>query len=108
MVDEIDEEVSRMLRLDTCEVLLRFVSEWDPRRNGTTKGGYLKGSIKVPQTMPNEKIYMELKFVPTESLVESLTAEFSDVFDADTARLVASCHPMLIHNVRMSGKTRDR
>ena len=108
MVDEMDEEVSRILQLDTCEVLLRFVSEWDPRRNGTTKGGYLKGEVQVPLVNPNEKIYMEMKFVPTEALVESLTAEFSDVFDADTARLVANCHPMLIHNVRLSGKTRNR
>ena len=35
---------------DKKSVLLRYVSEWDPRSPGKTKGGYMEGVIRgVPR-----------------------------------------------------------
>ena len=35
--------------LATRDVLLRYPSEWDPRKTGTTRGGYLEGRIRLPK-----------------------------------------------------------
>jgi hypothetical protein len=32
--------------------LFRYPSEWDPRKPGNTKGGYLEGSIQLPKNFP--------------------------------------------------------
>ena len=36
------------IELQTTQVLMRYISEWDPREAAHTKGGYLEGQIKVP------------------------------------------------------------
>jgi len=36
--------------------LFRYPSEWDPRQNGKTKGGYLEGKIILPKTSRNLKL----------------------------------------------------
>ena len=35
----------------TTDTLLRYKSEWDPRKHGLTKGGYLEGEIRVPKVV---------------------------------------------------------
>ena len=35
--------------LATRDVLLRYPSEWEPRKTGTTRGGYLEGRIRLPK-----------------------------------------------------------
>ena len=37
------------ISLYTTDTLLRYKSEWDPRVDANTKGGYLEGRIRVPE-----------------------------------------------------------
>jgi len=38
--------------------LFRYPSEWDPRQNGKTKGGYLEGQIRLPDTGGNFRVLL--------------------------------------------------
>ena len=58
MKEERFQVVSVVNRSDCCDVnlfttdtLLRYKSEWDPRKHGLTKGGYLEGEIRVPKVV---------------------------------------------------------
>ena len=42
--------------LKTTDALVRYKAELDPKRKANTKGGYLKGEIRVPKVeQPHEK-----------------------------------------------------
>ena len=49
------------ISLYTTDTLLRYKSEWDPRRHARTKGGYLDGEIRVPKVV---FISLEIAFLP--------------------------------------------
>ena len=38
--------------------LFRYPSEWDPRDEGKTKGGYLEGSIELPKHKKDMKVIL--------------------------------------------------
>ena len=76
--------------LQTTQVLMRYISEWDPREAAHTKGGYLEGVIKVPEF--NGKMKMVIQTYPAE--------------DADP--LIANVHPILLHVVRIGKGKRDQ
>ena len=99
------ESARKILELDTTHLLLRYVSEWDPTGKGTTKGGYLEGSIKVPP-IDEDKLYLEIKIVPTEDLVQEIKSAFPEL-NEDDSMMIALCHPGLLHNV-MKGKGNKR
>ena len=43
--------------LYTTDAFLRYKSEWDPKRQANTKGGYLEGEIRVPKVeKPPKKV----------------------------------------------------
>lgn len=89
------------LDITTHQTLIRYVSELDPRTKGSTKGGYLKGAIKVPKVHTN--LVMRLSICPTEKLVEEIMKE------AGVSQEAAMAHPLLLHNIRMGkGKLRNR
>jgi len=91
------------LQLSTTEILQRYISEWDPRGKGKTKGGYLEGQIVVPYVEKNQRLKMMLSIVPTEELVEEIIGTFPHI-NHD----IAMAHPMLLHNVRIGkGKRRN-
>ena len=91
------------LQLSTTEILQRYISEWDPRGKGKTKGGYLEGQIVVPCVEKNQQLKMMLSIVPTEELVTEIIETFPHI-----NRDIAMAHPMLLHNVRIGkGKRKN-
>ena len=47
----------RWISLYREDAFLRYKSEWDPKRQANTKGGYLEGEIRVPKVeKPHEKV----------------------------------------------------
>jgi len=70
--------------------LFRYPSEWDPRQNGKTKGGYLEGKIILPKTKRNLRVLVSTH--PENS------HKFKKTVDA--SRREEEIHPTLIHVVR--------
>jgi len=77
------------LQLSTTEILQRYISEWDPRGKGKTKGGYLEGQIVVPSVEKNQELKMMLSIVPTEELVTEITEAFPHINEN-----IAMAHPI--------------
>lgn len=78
------------INLTSCETLIRYISEWDPREVAHTKGGYLEGSIQVPEH--RGKLNMVIMTHPAE----------------DVDPLIAEVHPVLLHCVRIGKGKRDQ
>eukprot|EP00090_Calanus_glacialis_P004160 TRINITY_DN13074_c0_g1_i1.p1 TRINITY_DN13074_c0_g1~~TRINITY_DN13074_c0_g1_i1.p1 ORF type:complete len:370 (-),score=71.49 TRINITY_DN13074_c0_g1_i1:116-1225(-) len=78
------------IELQTTQVLMRYISEWDPREAAHTKGGYLEGQIKVPDF--NGAMTMVIQTYPA----------------ADADPLISSVHPILLHVVRIGKGKRDQ
>lgn len=75
--------------------LFRYPSEWDPRQNGKTKGGYLEGQIKLPRTGGNLRVLLSTyPDVPHSSPDHNLTQAESEI------------HPTLLHVVRKGNGNR--
>jgi len=75
--------------------LFRYPSEWDPRQNGKTKGGYLEGQIRLPRTGANMKVLLSTyPDVPHSSPNQQLTQAESEI------------HPTLLHVVRKGNGNR--
>ena len=88
------------LVVSTNQTLIRYVSEFDPKAAGKTKGGYLMGAIKVPKVSGN--LVMRVSLCPTQELVEEIMSKTGCSME------VAMAHPLLLHNVRIGQGTRDR
>jgi len=75
--------------------LFRYPSEWDPRQNGKTKGGYLEGQISLPNTGGNLRI---------------LLSTFPDVQHSSPnfpiSQTESEIHPTLLHVVRKGSGNR--
>ena len=69
--------------------LFRYPSEWDPRQNGKTKGGYLEGRIQLPVTKKNLRVLL--------STHPEKIHNFRNIKMSETEREI---HPTLIHVVR--------
>ena len=69
--------------------LFRYPSEWDPRQNGKTKGGYLEGKIQLPKTSRNLRVLL--------STHPEVKHKFPDVELSEADREI---HPTLLHVVR--------
>jgi len=78
------------IELQTTQVLMRYISEWDPREAAHTKGGYLEGQIKVPDF--NGQMKMVIQTYPA----------------ADADPLISNVHPILLHVVRIGKGKRDQ
>jgi len=78
------------IELATTQVLMRYISEWDPREAAHTKGGYLEGQIKVPDF--TGKMNMVIQTYPA----------------ADADPMIATIHPILLHVVRIGKGKRDQ
>ena len=93
-----------LLELETSQVLLRYVSECDPRGQengkGTTKGGYLKGRVNVP--FQGGPLLMRLDLVPTEDVVQKIRKDHKNWTDE-----VVMAHPNIIHNIRFRNGKRN-
>lgn len=76
--------------LETTQVLMRYISEWDPREAAHTKGGYLEGHIKVPDF--NGQMTMVIQTYPA----------------ADADPMISTVHPILLHVVRIGKGKRDQ
>jgi len=75
--------------------LFRYPSEWDPRQNGKTKGGYLEGQIKLPRTGGNMKVLLSTyPDVPHSSPNHQLSQTEAEI------------HPTLLHVVRKGNGNR--
>ena len=80
-------------------MLLRYVSEWDPRQAAHTKGGYVRGEICW---VPREARRMVLTTVPCQEKARMMEAELGK-----KVRGVGEVHPLLLHVVRMGQNKRD-
>jgi len=69
--------------------LFRYPSEWDPRQNGKTKGGYLEGKISLPKTTGNLRVKL--------STHPENVHNFPNVNCTQEEKEI---HPTLIHVVR--------
>jgi len=69
--------------------LFRYPSEWDPRQNGKTKGGYLEGKIILPKSSRNLKLLI--------STHPEKRHNFKYAKDCESEEEI---HPTLIHVVR--------
>jgi len=69
--------------------LFRYPSEWDPRQNGKTKGGYLEGKIILPKTKKNLRV-----------LVSTHPEKKHEFKKVNASRREEEIHPTLIHVVR--------
>jgi len=78
------------IELNETSVLLRYISEWDPRDAAKTKGGYMDGFIKVPSY--HGKLKMIIQTYPA----------------ADINPAVAHLHPCILHVVRIGKGKRDQ
>jgi len=75
--------------------LFRYPSEWDPRQNGKTKGGYLEGQIRLPRTGGNMRVLLSTyPDVPHASANHNLSQAESEI------------HPTLLHVVRKGNGNR--
>ena len=75
--------------------LFRYPSEWDPRQNGKTKGGYLEGQIRLPRTGGNMRVLLSTyPDVPHASANHNLSQTESEI------------HPTLLHVVRKGNGNR--
>ena len=92
------------LDLETTQVLLRYVSECDPRGQengkGTTKGGYLKAKVNVP--FQGRPLLMRFDLVPTDDVVQKIRAAHPLLPDE-----VVMAHPNIIHNIRFRNGKRN-
>ena len=68
--------------------LFRYPSEWDPRQNGKTKGGYLEGSIHLPR---GRNLRVVLSTHPEQP---------HNIPDTPLSESERQIHPTLIHVVR--------
>ena len=75
------------ISLILLSMLLRYVSEWDPRQSSHTRGGYHTGQI---DGVPDTAARMVLSYVP----------------DNDQPGMEA--HPLLLHVVRISNNKGSR
>ena len=95
---------ANLLELETTQVLLRYVSECDPRGQengkGTTKGGYLKGKVNVP--FQGRSLLMRFDLVPTDDVVQKIRAAHPLLPDE-----VVMAHPNIIHNIRFRNGKRN-
>jgi len=82
-------------------VLLRYVSEWDPRETGKTKGGYMSGMIRG---VPSQATNMVLQTVPGDEYALRMQSELGHHLGPE---LGGSLHPLLLHVVRMGKGKRD-
>ena len=80
-------------------MLLRYVSEWDPRLAAHTKGGYIRGEVSE---VPSEASRMVLTTVPCEDNVRMMEAELGDKVGD-----VGQVHPLLLHVVRLGHGKRE-
>jgi len=71
--------------------LFRYPSEWDPRQNGKTKGGYLEGKIQLPRDSGNLRVLLSTHPETPHQFQEALVDEDPDCLGV---------HPTLIHVVR--------
>jgi len=71
--------------------LFRYPSEWDPRQNGKTKGGYLEGRITLPKDKGNLRVLL--------STYPETPHNFNEKIEQETPQ-AADIHPTLIHVVR--------
>jgi len=69
--------------------LFRYPSEWDPRQNGKTKGGYLEGQIRLPDTGGNFRVLLST-YPDTPHSPPNL----------QLAKSETEIHPTLLHVVR--------
>ena len=74
--------------------LFRYLSELDPRRNNSGKGGYLTGQIILPPQMLKD----DLRLVLSTCLSETQSGDTSSTREA---------HPSLIHVIHKKGNRRD-
>ena len=81
-------------------VLLRYASECGPEGQGGAKGGYLKGSIRLPDRQPGQVLRMVLTVAPTEEVVGLLRTELGerDFYP----------QPLMLYVRRMAGKIRQK
>merc|ERR1711988_1226247 len=88
--------------LKKLSFLQRYPSEWDPRDQGKTKGGYIEGMILgVPQAART----MVLQTVPDMKYATMMVCDVQlTKFEPE---LVSSIHPLLLHVVRMGKGKRD-
>ena len=68
--------------------LFRYPSEWDPRQNGKTKGGYLEGKIHLPRGR-NLRVVLSTQPEHPHTIAETPLSESE-----------RQIHPTLIHVVR--------
>ena len=80
-------------------MLLRYVSEWDPRLAAHTKGGYVRGEVS---SVPREARRMVLTTVPCQEKARMMEAELGK-----KVTRVGEVHPLLLHVVRMGQNKRD-
>ena len=79
---------------DKKSVLLRYVSEWDPRSPGKTKGGYMEGKIRG---VPPGARRMVLQTIPDQEYAMKMDRELAQF----GLQLGGSVHCLLLHVVRM-------
>jgi len=78
------------INLATSANLLRYISEWDPREPAHTKGGYMDGSITIPN-IPG-KLKMVIQTHPASDIDPNL----------------ANIHPCILHVVRIGKGKREQ
>jgi len=78
------------INLATSANLLRYISEWDPREHAHTKGGYMEGSITIPN-IPG-KLKMVIQTHPASDIDPNLE----------------SIHPCILHVVRIGKGKREQ
>ena len=57
--------------------LFRYPSEWDPRKPGSSKGGYLEGSIQLPKNFPGD-LRIVMTTVPDHDVQGGVRKEIAD------------------------------
>ena len=72
--------------------LFRYPSEWDPRDDGKTKGGYLEGEIQLPPNYDNLRVILSTHPVKSDAddSVYKKYPQYSQV------------HPTILHLIRKS------
>ena len=77
--------------------LFRYPSEWDPRQNGKTKGGYLEGRIQLPKDSGNLRVLL--------STYPETPHQFRTGFEEENPNST-NIHPTLIQVVRKGNGNR--
>ena len=70
-------------------LLFRYPSEWDPRDDGKTKGGYLEGSLQLPKDRKDLKLILSTH--PDSSSEESIYKTYPEY---------SHIHPTILHLIR--------